>query len=100
MDSSPCRWFDEISILIYHTNMPSAKIAITLDQKLLHELDALVAQDVFNNRSQAIQSAVSEALIRQRKTRLAQECAKLDPLEEKAFAEMGMDSELDTWPAY
>jgi hypothetical protein len=31
-------------------------------------------------------------------TRLARECAKLDPVVEKAIAEEGMGEELEQWP--
>lgn len=34
------------------------------------------------------------------RTRLAAECAKLDPAIEKEFAEEGMEKELENWPEY
>jgi hypothetical protein len=34
------------------------------------------------------------------RSRLARECAKLDPVEEKAVAEEGMAVELAQWPEY
>ena len=49
----------------------------------------LVKKQVFPNRSQAIEEAVTEKLARLEKSRLAQECAKLDPKFEKALAEEG-----------
>jgi len=58
------------------------------------ELDGLVAQNVFANRSQAIQAAVQEKLDRMRRRRLARECAKLDPAQERSMAEEGMSREL------
>ena len=42
--------------------MGKAKIAITLDKQSIDELDRLVEGDVFRNRSQAIQEAISEKL--------------------------------------
>ncbi len=30
--------------------------------------------------------------------RLAEECAKLDPVEERQLAEVGMNGEIETWP--
>jgi 23S rRNA (cytosine1962-C5)-methyltransferase len=36
----------------------------------------------------------------ERRERLARECAKLDPVEERAFAEEGMATELAGWPSY
>lgn len=80
--------------------MPKTKIAITVDSEILDELDALIAKDRFPNRSRAIEAALSEKLERLRRTRLAQECAKLDVQEEKSLADEGLDSELDAWPAY
>ncbi|MGA7877709.1 MAG: ribbon-helix-helix domain-containing protein [Desulfoferrobacter sp.] len=80
--------------------MASAKIAITMDESLLHRLDRLVKSRVFPNRSKAIQDAVEEKLKRLERNRLAIECAKLDPAEEKVLAEEGMDEELEQWPEY
>ncbi len=34
------------------------------------------------------------------RNRLARECAKLDPVKEKAMAEEGMGKELEQWPEY
>lgn len=67
--------------------MAKERIAITLDQEFVGELDRLVSQRVFQSRSQAIQEAVSEKLRRMKRSRLAQECAKLQPAFEKAMAE-------------
>ncbi len=80
--------------------MASAKIAITLERALLVEVDRLVAEGRFANRSQAIQAAVREKLDRVRHTRLAAEAAKLDPQEERALAEEGAAAEAKTWPVY
>lgn len=80
--------------------MTTTKVAVTLDTDLLAQLDQLVAQQVFPNRSKAIQEAVQDKLARVRRSRLARECAKLDPLEEQRFAEEGMDQELTAWPQY
>ncbi|MEX1257475.1 MAG: ribbon-helix-helix domain-containing protein [Gemmatimonadota bacterium] len=80
--------------------MPKTKVAVTLDSEILGELDELIARRQFPNRSQAIEAAVAEKLERLARTRLAREAAKLDRTEEKALAEEGMDSELDSWPEY
>ncbi len=77
-----------------------AKIAITIQQPLLSELDELVQGDTFKSRSQAIQEAVREMLSRLRRGRLARECAKLDPAVERDLAEEGLSTELATWPEY
>jgi len=80
--------------------MGSVKVAITIDSETLKRVDALVAKRVFPNRSRAVQAAVAEKLARLEHTRLATECAKLDPAFEQALAEEGMGEELETWPAY
>jgi metal-responsive CopG/Arc/MetJ family transcriptional regulator len=80
--------------------MGRSKIAITLDEETLGELDRLVSEYRFPNRSLAIQEAVDEKLGRLSRNRLAQECAKLDPHHERALAEEGMGGELAEWPEY
>ena len=80
--------------------MPTAKIAITLDQMTLHLVDKLVQNSVYPNRSRVIQEAVAEKLARIDRSRLARECAKLEPTEERALAEEGMSEEMSQWPTY
>lgn len=80
--------------------MSRSKIAITLDEGTLSQLDRLVKEAVFPNRSQAIQAAVEEKLERLERSRLARECAKLDPEFEKALADEGLSVELSEWPEY
>jgi metal-responsive CopG/Arc/MetJ family transcriptional regulator len=80
--------------------MGKEKIAITLDGKYIGELDRLVDQHVFQNRSQAIQEAVSEKLLRMKKTRLAKECSKMEPVLEREIAEMGFTEDTKKWPEY
>jgi metal-responsive CopG/Arc/MetJ family transcriptional regulator len=80
--------------------MGTAKIAISLDEALLDRLDSLVRKKVFANRSRAIHEAVEEKLQRLDRSRLARECAKLDPTFEKALAEEGVSGDLGEWPEY
>ena len=80
--------------------MGRAKVAISLDESTLNRLDKLVQKQVFPNRSQAIEEAVTEKLARLERSRLAQECAKLDPAFEKALAEEGLSEDLAEWPEY
>ena len=80
--------------------MAASKIAITLDSNMLKRLDILVKSNLFPNRSKAIQEAVAEKLMRLEKSRLAQECAKLDPDYEQSLAEEGFSLELEEWPEY
>jgi Arc/MetJ-type ribon-helix-helix transcriptional regulator len=80
--------------------MAAVKIAITMDQQILQRVDAMVARKAFANRSRAIQAAVSEQLQRLEGSRLAAECAKLDPQAEKEMAEEGMTLDSAAWPKY
>lgn len=80
--------------------MGKAKIAITLDAEYVGELDRLVEENYFQNRSQAIRDAVREKLTRMKRSRLSMECAKLDPRFEKAMAEEGLAEDMSKWPEY
>ncbi|MBI4312429.1 MAG: ribbon-helix-helix protein, CopG family [Chloroflexi bacterium] len=80
--------------------MPKSKIAVTLDEKTVAELDSFIENQVFPSRSRAIEDALKEKLERLKATRLAVECAKLDPEEEKAMAEEGLAQDALEWPAY
>ena len=74
--------------------MNKTKIAITLDLRTVKCIDRLVREEVFPSRSQVVQEAVEEKLQRMERSRLAKECAKLDPAFEKAMAEEGMSLEI------
>lgn len=80
--------------------MSRAKVAITLDETTLERVDRLISQRVYPNRSRAIQEAVEEKLERLERSRLAVECAKLDPNFEKVLAEEGLPEDLAAWPEY
>jgi Arc/MetJ-type ribon-helix-helix transcriptional regulator len=80
--------------------MNKEKIAITLDKSSIGELDRLVGEDVFQNRSQAIQEAVNEKLRRIKHSRLIAECAKLDKKTERALSEEGLAEDMKEWPEY
>jgi len=80
--------------------MTKTKLAVTMDAELVGELDQLVSAHRFSNRSQAIEIAVAEKLESLAGTRLARECAKLDPDEERGMAEEGLAGGRDTWPEY
>jgi Arc/MetJ-type ribon-helix-helix transcriptional regulator len=75
--------------------MGAAKVAITLDERLLRIVDRWVALGRYPNRSQAIQAALREKLERWKRTRLVEELDKLDRREERAFAEERFKDE--TW---
>jgi len=80
--------------------MTRAKIAITIDQVLLELLDNLVQNDIFQNRSQAINTALKEKLSRIQKTRLELECQKLVIDEERDFADIGIEEDFIEWERY
>ncbi len=76
--------------------MASAKVAITLDERLLRVVDRWVKQGRYPNRSQAIQSALREKMERWKRTRLVDELAKVDAKEEQRMADERLAGE--TWP--
>ena len=80
--------------------MGKAKIAITLDEEYIEQIDKLVGKHVFQSRSQAVQEAVGDKLQRIKRTRLSKECTKLDPVFEKAIAEEGLSKDITEWPEY
>ena len=81
--------------------MSTTEVLITIDQTLLDRVDRLVETHIFPSRDEAVQTAIREKVDRlQSKTRLAEECAKLDPLEEQAMAEEGFAEESNLWPKY
>ena len=80
--------------------MAKSKVAVSLDSQTLSRLDQLVADSVYPNRSQAIQVAIDEKLGRLEQSRLARECAKLDPSFEKSLAEEGLSEDMSQWPEY
>jgi metal-responsive CopG/Arc/MetJ family transcriptional regulator len=80
--------------------MAAAKVAISLDEGVLTRLDRLARQRAFPNRSKAIEQAVKEKLERLDRSRLARECAKLDPAFEQALADQGLSGELAERPEY
>jgi Arc/MetJ-type ribon-helix-helix transcriptional regulator len=91
-------WYDN-----HHTNkasMSAAKIAITLDQSLLQQVDRWVEKKLYSNRSQAIQAAIATRARQLDEELFALECAKLDPAEEQEFAELGMEGVLQEWSEY
>jgi Arc/MetJ-type ribon-helix-helix transcriptional regulator len=74
------------------------KIAVTLDEGTVADLDRWVREGKYRNRSRALQSAADLLAERDRGSRLSRELAKIDPTEEKALAEEGLGA--DSWPAY
>jgi Arc/MetJ-type ribon-helix-helix transcriptional regulator len=81
-----------------HTEGVVQKIAVTLDQRTVADLDRWVKEGKYPNRSRALQSAVSLLSEREKRTRLARELAKIDPREEKQLAKEGLGDR--AWPDY
>ena len=80
--------------------MGKAKIAITLDERIVDRIDRLVHERTFSNRSQAIEEALQEKLDRLDRARLARETAKLDVQHEQALAEEGITQDSSEWPEF
>jgi Arc/MetJ-type ribon-helix-helix transcriptional regulator len=74
------------------------KIAVTLDRKTVSDLDRLVREGKYSNRSRALQSAVDLLVERERRARLARELAKLNPAAERRIAQEGIG--IDSWPGF
>lgn len=75
--------------------MPKTKIVLTLDSALLARVDGLVRRAKFRNRSQAIETALAETLARLARTRMAEECSKLDPVEERRLADEAFGANIE-----
>jgi metal-responsive CopG/Arc/MetJ family transcriptional regulator len=75
------------------------KIAITIDEQLLKQIDRLVSERRFPNRSRAIQDAVREKIERVESNRLARELSKLDRVFEQQLADEGL-GDIQEWPEY
>ena len=80
--------------------MAAAKVAITIEEELLRQIDRLVEMRKFPNRSRAIQEAVRDKLERLDRGRLARECAKLDRAFEQKMADEGLAGDLEEWPEF
>ncbi|HKO02858.1 MAG TPA: ribbon-helix-helix domain-containing protein, partial [Thermoanaerobaculia bacterium] len=79
--------------------MARAKIAITVGEQALAEIERLVGEGVFPNRSKATEAAVHERLARMRRSRLARECALLSKTEEQALSDEGYAQDTQ-WTEY
>ena len=74
------------------------KIAVTLNQKTVTDLDRWVREGRYPNRSRALQSAVDLLVEREKRNRLARELARLDRAREQTLAEEGLGDK--SWPEY
>jgi metal-responsive CopG/Arc/MetJ family transcriptional regulator len=76
------------------------RITISIERRLLEQLDSTIGHGKFPNRSAAIADALRAMLQRFSRDRLREECAKLDPRSERALADEGLWSDLADWPKY
>jgi len=74
------------------------KIAVTLNQKTVADLDKWVREGRYPNRSRALQLAVDLLAEREKRNRLARELAKLDRTGEQRLAEEGLGDR--SWPEF
>jgi metal-responsive CopG/Arc/MetJ family transcriptional regulator len=79
--------------------MSIAKIAVSIDNKQLEQIDFYVKNRKFKSRSQIFRLAISDVLEKLKHKRLSMECAKLDIHAEQEMADMGLVDE-DLWPKY
>jgi Arc/MetJ-type ribon-helix-helix transcriptional regulator len=77
-----------------------AKIAISIEPSLLKQIDSLVSRKLFRSRSEIFQIAVTKQIELLDEDAFKRECAKLDPVEEQVFADIGISTDLTEWPAY
>lgn len=73
-----------------------SKVAVTIDEELLQEVDGWVRAGEFASRSRAVQEGLG--LLRDARSRrrsLLAELAKLDPAEERKLAEEWLAGEVD-----
>jgi len=75
--------------------MPTAKVAITIENDLLMTVDWLVSQGKYTNRSQAIQTAVRENLKHWKRTIFDEALKRVNLREERELADEKLQG--DTW---
>lgn len=80
--------------------MSTTKVAISMDETLLHWLDRLVKTRSFRSRSQVVQEAVSEKISRMDKSAPARGCVKLDRKSEQVMTDEGLATEIPAWLKY
>lgn len=80
--------------------MPKAKIAITINEDIVDKIDQLVKKHDYQNRSQVIEDAIREKLLKINKYRLSKELNNIDIDEERKMAEEGIEGEINEWAQY
>ena len=79
--------------------MPASKIAITVEEDIVRQIDRLVREGKYKSRSNAIQEALKDKLKGWRRKRLLDELSKVDPEEERELSEEALHGE-DEWERY
>jgi Arc/MetJ-type ribon-helix-helix transcriptional regulator len=79
--------------------MSTTKVAVTLQEETLQEVDRWVKEGQFPNRSRAIQTAIADMAARRKRHRLIAALARIDPRQERALAESTFSGETP-WPEY
>jgi len=74
------------------------KVAVTLEKRTVKDLDRLVREGKYPNRSRALQAAVDLLAEREKRTRLVRELAKLDRGQEQRMADEGLGD--SSWPPF
>jgi len=77
--------------------MSTTKIAISMDAEAVRRVDELVANAPYPSRSRFIQEAVQDKLARLSRSRLAEQCALLNPPAEQELAEEFTADEFEAW---
>ena len=80
--------------------MAKSKIAVTIDTRVVSQVDRLVKERAYPNRSRIIEEALVEKLSRMDRSRLLRELNKLDVGFERAVAEEGLVQDTAEWPEY
>ena len=80
--------------------MPATKIAITVGEETVRQIDRLVKEGKYRSRSNAIQEALNDRLRDWRRKRLLKELSSLDPAEERELAEEALHAEGAEWEKY
>jgi metal-responsive CopG/Arc/MetJ family transcriptional regulator len=70
------------------------RLRITIDVKVLADIDRLVRNGTCTSRSQVFDVAIKERLARMNRSRLARESAKLDKAEEQALANESYEADV------
>ncbi|MFQ5431888.1 MAG: ribbon-helix-helix domain-containing protein [Nitrospinota bacterium] len=80
--------------------VPASKIAVTVDEKVVKQMDRLVREGKYKSRSSVIQDALEDKLKERKRKRLIAELSKLDPNEERHLAEEFIQSDAEQWDEY